>query len=309
MNLLVFSDLHIKKEELIECELVLNEIVSLCQKYNVDQVINLGDTFDVLRPESECLDLFSKFLIKLNRPINILAAQSHESTNAENSILNHFQILYPGVKVFKEYIDEKYLYAGHFFLNESNVNYGSSRKASEFSEYRFCLLGHQHGMQSIGKNILHLGSCRFIDFAEAGDKAKVVLLIEDYKGNGEKTHLIGLKSIYPMKDIIIDQNEARIGGSAKSEGKKWQDILDSLPSKTKIRLVFKDFASYSNSINELEKYKNKFTIFKIKHDYILENTETKVEKKDINIQESLNKYLDSNNINKEIKDILLNELK
>lgn len=309
MNLLVFSDLHLKKTELIECGLVLDEISMLGHKYMVDQYIDLGDTFDVLRPESECLDLFAKFIKKIERPITIISANSHESTTHEESIINHYGILSEGVKVCKEYIDESYLFAGHFFLNESNINYGSSRNAEEFKKYKYVLLGHQHSLQAIGKNIMHLGACRYIDFAESQDKAKIVLLIENYKAENESNHLIALKSVYPMKDLIITKNVATVSPSAKSEGKKWQEVLDLLPEKTKVRLIFKDFESYSSSINDLDKYKQKFTLFKIKTDFVISDISPVAAKSETNIKESLTKYLKDNNINEDIKSILLGEIK
>lgn len=309
MNLLIFSDLHIKKSELAECGLVLDEISMLSHKYNADQLIDLGDTFDTLKPESECLDLFAKFIKKIERPITIISANSHESTTNEESIVNHFGILSEGVKVVKEYIDESYLFAGHFFLNESTINYGSSRKAEEFNKYKYVLLGHQHSLQSIGKNIIHLGACRYIDFAESQDRAKVVLLVENYKAENETNHLLALKSVYPMKDLIIGKDGVLTQPKGKSEGKKWQEVLDLLPAKTKIRLIFNDFESYSSSINDLDKYKQKFTLFKIKTDFVISDITPADAKSEIGIKESLIKYLEDNKVNEDIKNILLGEIK
>lgn len=311
MNLLIFGDLHIKKSELIECGLVLNEIISLANKYNVDAVYDLGDTFDILKPESECLDLFSKFIVKLNRPLTMLAAKSHESTTPEESIVNHFGILNPGVKVVKEYIDESYMYCGHFMLKESSGGYDASKLAEEFKQYKYVLLGHQHTLQAIGKNIMHLGSCRYIDFAESQDKAKVVLLIENYKGTDETNHLIGLKSPYPMKDIYLDPKakKAQLGSSLAKSEEELRAILDKIDAKTKVRVIFKDFDSYSKVINSLSTYKNKFVMFKEKKDFLIsDNTPISV-KSEIDIKGSLVKYLGDNNISANIKDILLEEIK
>lgn len=311
MNLLVFGDLHLKESELLECSLVLNEIFGLCQKYNVDQVINLGDTFDTLKPESECLDLFANFITKLHRPLICLAANSHESTTSEKSIMNHFAILHEGVKVCKEYIDESYLYCGHFILNESNINYGSTKSAEEFQKYRYVLLGHQHSLQAIGKNILHLGSCRYIDFAESQDKAKVVLLIENYKAENETRHLIGLKSVFPMKDVYVvaKGEKAPHGSSVAHSEEELRSILDNFDAKTKFRVIFRDFDTYSKVINSLSTYKDKFILFKIKQEFIISDTGTAVEKnKDLSIRDYLIKYLEEKKIPEEIKNIILEKV-
>ena len=311
MNILVFTDLHLKKSELIECALVLDEIIMLANKYNVDSVYNLGDTFDTLKPESECLDLFSKFITKLNKPLICLAANSHESTTPEESIMNHFGILHPSVKVYKEYIDEEYMYCGHFTLAESSVSYGATKTAAEFKKYKYVLLGHQHSLQAIGKNIMHLGACRYIDFAESQDKAKVVLLIENYKAENETNHLIALKSVYPMHDIYLDpkgEKAPQRASLAKSE-EEFKAILDKLPPKTKVRIIFKDFDIYSKVINSLSTYKSKFILFQEKKDFIVSDNTLHAAKNEMNIRESLIKYLDENNISVDIKNILLGEIK
>lgn len=311
MNLLVFSDLHIKKSELTECALVLDEIITLANKYNVDTVYNLGDTFDVLKLESECLDLFSKFITKLNKPLIVLAANSHESTTPEESVMNHFGILHPSVKIVKEHIDESYLYCGHFTLTESCISYGATRTAEDYKKYKYVLLGHQHSLQAIGKNIMHLGACRYIDFAESQDKAKVVLLIENYKGTDETNHLLGLKTPFPMKDVYLDPKGEKVplrAALAKSE-EEFKAILDKIPPKTKVRVIFKDFDTYSKVINSLSTYKSKFVLFTEKKDFIISDTTLITAKSEMNIKESLVKYLEDNKVPEDIKNILLGEIK
>ena len=311
MNLLIFSDLHIKKNELIECALVLDEIIMLVNKYKVDSVYDLGDTFDTLKPESECLDLFSHFIKKLNKPLTILAANSHESSTPEESVINHFGILHHNVKVVKEYVDGEYMYLGHFTLTESSINFGATKKAEEFNKYKYVLLGHQHSLQAIGKNIMHLGACRYIDFAESQDKAKVVLLIENYKEKTEKTHILGLRTNYPMQDIYLDPKGEKVplrASLAKSE-EEFGSILDNTDTKTKVRVIFKDFDTYSKVINSLSTYKNKFILFTERKDFIMNSNLVLTKKEDISLKESLIKYLEDNKVSADIKNILLGEIK
>lgn len=203
MNCLFFSDLHINKDELVECESVLNEILSLCNQYKVDQLFDLGDTFDSLKLNSNCLDLFSSFIKKWNKPITILAAQSHESETVENSLVNHYGILDEKVKIVKEYKDGNSLYLGHFIAKESKKNYGGIISLKVLESYRKVLLGHGHSFERVAGNLVQLGSCRWIDFGESGDTHKVIALCENYGQPNEKWNFLGLKSPIPMIDIEL----------------------------------------------------------------------------------------------------------
>ena len=312
MNKLFWTDIHIRKADIVECALILDELVALCDKHDVKEVYDLGDTFDILKPESVCLDLFSNFIKKLNRPLIILAANSHESTTSEDSIMNHFGILHHNVKVVKEYADEEYLYCGHFILSESNINYGATKSIKDFKPYKYVLLGHQHSLQAVAPNIMHLGACRYIDFAESQDKAKVCLLIENYKTTIEKTHLLALKSAYPMKDVYLDVLGWKAGQEssvAKSE-EEFKAILDRLSPKTKVRVIFKDFKSYTQVINSLQEYKDKFSLFVEKKDFVItEDVILGAKKEGISLKESLNQYLVKTKVDDNIKQILLGEIK
>lgn len=322
MNILIYTDLHIRKEDLRECELVQNEIVSLCNIHKVSQVYNLGDTFDKVLPESECLDLFANFIKKLNRPIKIVVANSHESTNEILSVLNHFELLSSNITVAKEFIDDNHMYCGHFTLAESKVNYGATKTVKDFRNFKYVFLGHQHTYELIKPNVCQLGACRYIDFAEANDRAKVVCLIENYKGESEKVHFIGLKSPYPMRDIELCKREIRLETKDSSNatyvspvvcGEGIEDnlkrILQLIASETKIRLIFNDFESYSAVLNDLAFYKSKFVLFKEKKNFIADNNFILAKKENISIKESLTKYLSINNVAEDIKQILLETIK
>jgi DNA repair exonuclease SbcCD nuclease subunit len=202
-NVLFFSDLHITQSSLKECILILEEIGMLATKYNVDTLINLGDTFDSLKPTSTELDIFATFIRRLNKNIIILAANSHESTTQEESILNHYGILSDNVQVVKEFKDGNHLYCGHFSIKESFSNYDAKLSKEAFKDYLYVFLGHIHSHQLIKPNIVHLGSCRYINFDEAQDKCKIISLITDYNTEQEKVHFIKLKSPIPMIEIIL----------------------------------------------------------------------------------------------------------
>ena len=52
MNILIYSDPHVCLSSINECNLVFDEIIGLCNKYDVNAVISLGDNFDNIRPTS-----------------------------------------------------------------------------------------------------------------------------------------------------------------------------------------------------------------------------------------------------------------
>jgi len=310
MIFLFFSDLHIKKNELTECSLVLNEILELCNKHNVEAVYDLGDTFDKINPESECLDLFAGFIKKLNRPLLILAANSHESTTTEKSIVNHFGILHPKTMIQKEYNDENHLYLGHFIVNESTKNYGGSVSKSDLAKYKHVILGHGHSHEIIKPNICQLGSCRYIDFGESKDEAKYVGLCSDYKTQYEKWTFVKLNSCYKMQDVIIEQKDVAVSSGKESQAGDKLDALNSVSENTKIRVIFKDFDSYYSRIDELEQFKYKFALFQIKKDFlVLDNALIKAKTETVSLKDSLTIYLDKNKVNEDIKQILLEEMR
>lgn len=170
MNILLFSDLHITKQDLPECISILEEIISLCNEHKINKIIILGDSFDSLHPDSDVLDIFAQFIKKLgDREIIILIADSHESETKQKSILNHYGILAENIKLMKEYQDDDYMYCGHFIIKEAKKNFGATKSKNDLKKYKFVFLGHQHEYEIIKPNICQLGSCRFVDFGELNE--------------------------------------------------------------------------------------------------------------------------------------------
>ena len=305
MNLMFAGDFHLKESDLEECKLILKELTELIKSCNVDGLIITGDTFDQIRPTSKEIDLFSNFVKEINIPITMLAANSHESSTQEDSICNHFGILKNTIHVVKEYRDDD-LFVGHFIVNESTKNYGGTTSKKDLEIYKKVILGHGHSFEEIKPNIIQLGSIRYVDFAESKDKAKYVALCENYKTYGEKWSYLPLTTPYSMVDVIVEPGVP----SVKSQCKKWLNTLNSLPEKTKVRILFSDFESYSNSINELEHFKQKFVKFQFKKDFLIQDLSLGSIKKDqTNLKDSLKKFLETNKVSEEIRKILLDEIK
>ena len=330
-NILLFSDLHISQSSLKECILILEEIGMLANKYNIDTLINLGDTFDSLKPSSKELDIFATFINRLgNKQHIILAANSHESTTQEESILNHYGILSNNIRIVKEFKDNHHLYCGHFSLKESLSNYDAKLSKENFKGYAYVFLGHIHSYQMIKPNICHLGSCRYVSFAEAQDKQKVVVLISNYGTEKEGVHFLKLKSPIPMKELYLQKKDEKSPNSEVSQqglteekGKESvilgvkQDILelqatlDQLNPKTKVKIKILDFESYREFLPLINKYNAKFETFKYITDFevISEKGDNNAKTEMTSFKESLSNYLKNNKIDESIRKILEEEIK
>ena len=334
-NILIAGDLHISSDSLEECKLILEEQKELIKKYNVDTYISTGDNFDSIIPSSNQLDLFSSFLKEINIPSIIIAAQSHESETPEDSILNHFGILNKMVTIVKEYQDGNKLFIGHFGLKESKINkFGATHSLQEFKKFRWGIFGHFHSYETIGKNCVQLGASRYVDFSEAQDKQKVILLIEDYDSDSPKCSFLALKSPYPMIDIELEQKTDKIIKSnpikdptkakkvapTKPQGANLSlkmtntealcAYLDKLDPNTKVRVCFRNYSQWSQFLNVSQKYRDKFIIFKEKKDFLISANNQKCQSEEKKpLKESLKKWMEANKIDKKIQSILLEEIK
>ena len=308
-NILIAGDIHIREKELEECTLVLKEIAELIKTHNIDQLILTGDTFDVVKPTSREIDVFANFIKEINISIIVLAAQSHESTTPEESIINHFGILVDKIKVVKMYTDEHNLLVGHFIVNESTKNYGGTISKTTLKAYKFVVLGHGHSHEIVKPNICQLGSVRYVDFAESKDIAKYVSVYLNYRSDKEKWGFIPLKTPYAMKDLIIAKNAQPTLGNKQIEAQNWQSVIEQLNAKTKLRIIFRDFESYYSNINDLQRFKDKFVLFSVKKDFLVEETILTSKVETHSMKDSLKNYLEQNKINEEIKRILLEEIK
>jgi len=210
-NILIAGDLHISQDSLEECAVILEEQKQLIKEYGVDTYISTGDNFDNLKPSAKELDLFASFLKEINIPSIIIAAQSHESSSPEETILTHFGILNRNIQIVKEFKDSNKLYVGHFIVSESKLNkFGSTIPKDTLKNYFISVLGHGHIFELIPPNIMQLGSSRFVSFDEAVSKFKMVVLIQNYDVRPEVRE-IALKSPIPMKDIVLEPKTLILG--------------------------------------------------------------------------------------------------
>lgn len=342
MNILIFGDIHICLSAIKECEEIFNEIINLVSKYNVDRIISLGDNFDNTRPSALELNCLANFIKKLNnKKIILLSAQSHESLTNELSSLDHFGILSNDVEVVKAFIDNKHLFCGHFSIKESLKNYDAKFSKEDLKDYLYVFLGHIHSYHLIKPNIVHLGSCRYINFDESKDKHKIVALITDYGTKEEKVHFLKLTSPIPMielelreKDsketqgcVILSENEeidkdtleqkSSISQAQTIQNKhSFDDIcqltvfLDKLDSKTKIKVKILDFESFRQFLPIVNKYSSKFEVFKYdtQFEVVSANNQKLIDKEMTSFKESFTNWLSQQKIDSKIKEILEKEI-
>ena len=329
-NILIYSDLHINLASLKECVLILEEIGMLANKYNVDTLINMGDTFDNLKPTSSELDIFATFINRLgNKKHIILAADSHESETKEQSIVNHFGILADNVQVVKEY-KNKYLYCGHFILKEASKNFGATLSKEAFKEYRYVFLGHCHSFEIIKPNCVQLGSSRFINFDEAKDQHKVIAIISDFGEDDEKVHFMKLKAPIPMLQLELQKLPPLEGSKDASEptkalpGVSGEGIcaqesgilavcqkLDKTDPNTKVKVVIKDFESFREFLPFVNRYSSKFEVFKYQTDFtiISTNNQKPLSTETKSFKESFQNWLSKQlNLDSKVKKILQKEI-
>lgn len=330
-NLLIYSDLHISQSSLKECVFILEEIGMLVNKYKVDTLINLGDTFDGLKPSSSEMDVFATFIRRIGKDKQhiILAANSHESESEEISVLTHYGILADNVKVVKEFKDGNHLYCGHFIVKEAKKNYGAKISKESLKDYCYVFLGHQHSYEVIKPNICQLGSVRYVNFDEANDKQKIVALIENYNTPNEKVHFLKLKSPYPMQQLYLQQKPILEGSNDTPEAEKTQQrgkesgfssvfegvsdlitYLDTLNANTKVKIKVKDFESYKQFLPLEWKYQQKFVKFVRENDFeLISKNNQKSKQTEIDLKKSFEEFAREKQIDNEIKTIINNELK
>jgi DNA repair exonuclease SbcCD nuclease subunit len=308
----------------------LDEILSLSEEYKIDAIINLGDTFDSLKPSSLELDLFSSFIKKWDKPIINIIAQSHESESSEVSILNHFALLNDNIKVIKQYEDKGYFY-GHFYTKEVNP-FGTTKTKEDLKKYFKSFLGHWHGRFLIKSPYIYFpGSCRWVSFSEIEDLQKGVIIIMDYQGVNERIEWVALKSPIPMKLLELQEKSGKIAEKSvikdtkddnkpkttstttpkKSlsfgEGVKW---LDSIPPKTKVKVKIMDFNSYKQFLLVEQKYKDKFHKFVRENNFEIMSQVSSSKKKDSeNLEQSFDRFAKEKMVDEEIQGIIKKEIK
>lgn len=274
---LFFTDSHIEEGALDELELIFKEIF----KYQANELICIGDYYDKRKPTAKEILFGTKWAYFFKKKFSkvIFVKGNHDKTQ-DISVINYLE--YMGIECVDEYLEDN-IYAGHFMTDKSLMEYGTHEKTlAELRQYSYVLLGHQHSFQELAPNIYHLGSCRYINFNEAKDDGKYIIL--NYNNSWDRRKLM---SVIPM-----------IETSSIKE-------LPNIQANTKVCMVINSYQQFKNEINELNKWKEKFIEFKIKLNFKVETTniqETKQEQRKLEevLRQGIEKIQDQ-----DVKDLLL----
>jgi len=193
MKKVIFADPHISEKSITELETIFKEIV----KQDGDILIMLGDYYDKKRPTAKEIIFGTKwayFFKRLYKKVIFLRG-NHDKTR-DTSAIDYLQYL--GIEVVDEYIDDNNIYYGHYMTDQSTYEYGThEKKAKDLTKYQLAILGHQHTYQKLERNVLHLGSCRYVNFNEVNDDYKYMMIMLDGL-NGQR---VKLNTPIPMKDF------------------------------------------------------------------------------------------------------------
>lgn len=240
MKRLIFSDPHLDESSLPELSKVFSEII----KYPADELIMVGDYFNKANPSAMEILVGTELACRLLGTYKkVTFVEGNHDCSREISAIRYLG--YFGINIVKDYIDSDNNYYGHFMVEESKKEYGTARcKISDLKQYNQVWLGHDHGLQELAKKRFHIGSCRYVNYAEVSDKGKFIALVEN-----DDIQFIPLKSVIPMKDAhTIDE-------------------LANIDPETKVRMIISSFDQFKNEINEINQYRKKFEEFKIKMDF------------------------------------------
>lgn len=293
--MIVFGDPHIEEKNIDELREVFYEIIKYIDN---EDVICLGDFYHKNRPTAKELyfgtSVIKDMLNDYNKCILMLTGNHTKVSEIVSSVdylgLMDNRINVVGDEFFKmrlkplkegqEVSEGKKYYFGHKMTEKSDMFFGIKVPAgekyfintSDLDTYDYSFLGHQHRFQRVTDKIYQLGACIYTTFAEANDEGKYIAKITD-----EEVKFIKLKSPIPMYSV-----------------ERIEDLT--MPKRSKVRLVFKDFEYFKKNVNKLEEYKNYFHEFKIKCDFIRENIKIDIQDKEKSLKDIINKWL------KEIKD-------
>jgi DNA repair exonuclease SbcCD nuclease subunit len=294
-NILIFTDLHLKDKDITECECVIDELRDLAKKYNVDNILNIGDTFDSIKPTALEQNLFSSFVKTLPCVMKTIVATSHESISDTNTVLSHYQILNSNIELYPtEWTDDNMMIA-HWVFKEARKGFDCTRSIVDYKKYKLWFGGHQHSFEKLSETHYQLGSVRAVNFDESGD-VKQVAVITNYMSKTQKLEFIPLRSAYPMETVIFNK------GTLLPDWKSKSPLV-------KTRYLFKDLDSYKDFIPYEQDLKKHFNVFKTEFDLTKkEYLATEKTKEAITFEQSLKSFFVKNKTNEKIANIITKTL-
>lgn len=275
-KIVVFSDPHITESALSELDCIFKEILSISSKDTI--LIMCGDYFHKSRFTYKEM-LFgldwAKLFVNNYKKVYFLEGNGLHEKVGEHSAIEYLTRI--GVEVLEELELDGY-YFGHYMVSESKFNYGKEvRSIKELSKYKGVFLGHQHSYQEK----IHPGSCRYVSFGEVEDTGKYYFTIEN--------------------DIITRH---RINSCYYMLDARTIEDLQIFPKDSKVRLRISDFEYYKDNIETINDLGKRFIDFKLETSFKLDNSNLQVSSKQLSTKDSLIEWLNSENVDSEIKEYL-----
>lgn len=288
---LILGDTHIEKSCFDELENVFTEVLK--NKKGCGAIICLGDYYDKKNPTASEIEFGTKWAAIFKKEFGrfIMIEGNHPAIDDTSSSVKYLK--HCGIELYDDTLFDS-VYYGHYMVQESLCGFGETKTALDLvTLYPLSVLGHQHSFQEINLpnelgSIVHLGSCRYVDFGEAKDPAKVFAIEE----NGQLT-IVPLHSVRPMK-VVDNVSEC-----------------EHLPPHYQVCLDIKSFAQLKRESSQIEMYKSKFFKFKVKFSFVKQqatlvldgNSSVKVDVGDI-----VNKWLGTV-ADEEVRAELVNQMK
>jgi len=207
---------------------ILQQIVAIAEKYDVDKVLFLGDLFTSRRPTALEYRVAYEWVMALrgnglsHREVVLMAGNHDEQQGA--TTLDAFDLLkVGGVTVVHTGHVEDDIFMGHFILNDavvgpSKIHVDGSITVAELLEkfpgHRMYLFGDIHEPQTLHESpfVGYIGSVMRNNFGERGNQPRVFVI----DGETEYMESIGL-SDRPMLQFLASVEDGEVVCSTKPE--------------------------------------------------------------------------------------------
>lgn len=294
-GILLLGDTHVEEDSIEELHGIFKEVFEIPAKV----FIQLGDLCDknVINPEElKFLTYTMKEAVNIYDEVGVLVG-NHDAKDKKVGITDYLKYLNINMYTDEHYfgkITNKFssesgaLLLGHFFLDKSLSAFGHYRytleKLKARENFQYCFLGHQHDFQQLDDQVFHLGSARYVSFAEKETIKKRVAWLHD-----------GIVEFIELKNVIPIYNITDV------------KMLEQIPSKSKVRFIYTSFSKLKEELSLVNKIKSKFYQFKsvIKFEKTEKQVDVTVTK---NYNEVIEKYIKTVE-DKEVQSLLFQEFK
>lgn len=282
-GIVVVGDLHIDEASIDEVKNIVEEICAVPAK----SLIQLGDLCHNNRLNARELEFLTWVAYRFKTTFEEVHFITGNHDLLDNSVSTISYLKYMNINIHNT--DEKNIaniLAGHFFTDKSKDAFGKYKYSlEEFrkNSFDYCFLGHQHDFQKLDDGIYHLGSARYVSFAENEKEKKKIAWLHD-----GILDFVELNNCLPIYNIY-----------------KYESLYG-LNSNSKIRYIISSFDQLRNEIEKLKSQKAIFKHFKIMLAFTKKTKTVEAVKEKTDIKNFVNNWLKSIE-DKDIRNILEEE--